>query len=89
MGGAELTLSLAGRGDPRRRWGHTTAPTSTSTHGGAAMSITSSRWYPVLLLRDALGRFVSLRAPKPPKPRRPRRPRLSVAYTGIQLLLFG
>lgn len=53
------------------------------------MRQTVTRWYPVLLLRDALGRFVSLRVPRPPaSPRRRRRPPLSVVFTGVQLALF-
>ena len=53
------------------------------------MRRTTTRWYPVLLLRDARGRFVSLWRPRPPKPpRRRRRPPLSVAFTGTQLALF-
>jgi hypothetical protein len=53
------------------------------------MRATATRWYPVLLLRDALGRFVSLWRARPPKPpRRRRRPPLSVAFTGVQLVLF-
>lgn len=53
----------------------------------AAMKTTITRWYPVLLLRDVLGRFMTLRAvpaPKKAKPRGVRRPRLAA----VQLVLF-
>jgi hypothetical protein len=53
------------------------------------MRATTTRWYPVLLLRDALGRFISLWRPRPPKPsRRRRRPPLWVAFTVVRLVLF-
>lgn len=52
------------------------------------MKHTITRWYPILLLRDALGRFAKLRTAQPGKPRkrRPRRPRIQIAP--VQLALF-
>lgn len=52
------------------------------------MKHTITRWYPILLMRDALGRFAKLRTAQPAKPqkRRPRRPRIQVA--AVQLVLF-
>jgi hypothetical protein len=50
------------------------------------MKPTAARWYPVLLLRNALGRFMSLRVSQVRGPRRRRiyRPSISAA----QLALF-
>jgi hypothetical protein len=52
------------------------------------MKHTITRWYSVLLLRDALGRFVKLRTAQSARPtkRRPRRPRIQIA--AVQLVLF-
>jgi hypothetical protein len=47
---------------------------------------TVTRWYPALLLRDALGRFMKLRVPGPRRPR-PRVRRVSV-INSAQLVLF-
>ena len=46
----------------------------------------TARWYPVLVLRNALGRFMALRVPQLRKPRRRRivRP----AIVAVQLALF-
>ena len=50
------------------------------------MKPTAARWYPVLLFRNALGRFMALRVPQLRKPRRRsiRRP----AIPAVQLALF-
>ena len=50
------------------------------------MTRTLTRWYPVLLMRDALGRFMQLRAAASRR-LRPRSRRAS-AITSIQLALF-
>ncbi len=50
------------------------------------MNLTIARWYPVLLLRNALGRFMALRIPCPSKPRRRRFIRPATA--AVQLALF-
>jgi hypothetical protein len=52
------------------------------------VNVTARRWYPILLLRDARGRFASLRQAvvKPRPVRRPRRPR--VRLDAVQLVLF-
>ena len=53
------------------------------------MKLTDGRWYPLLLLRDALGRFAWLRQQPGPKPRpvrRSRRPRARL--DAVQLVLF-
>lgn len=45
-------------------------------------------WFPVLLLRDALGRFASLRRPlPPPKPRLPRRKPTLAVFVQLELNL--
>jgi hypothetical protein len=50
------------------------------------MKRTAARWYPILLLRNALGRFMSLRVPQV---RKPRRRRITRPATGVtQLALF-
>ena len=49
---------------------------------------TTGRWYPLLLLRDARGRFARLRLPVR-QVRRPRRPALRLPATvATQLALF-
>jgi hypothetical protein len=50
------------------------------------MKQTAARWYPVILLRNALGRFMSLRVPqvRKPQPRRITRPTIPA----VQLALF-
>ena len=45
------------------------------------------RWYPLLLLRDARGRFANLRK-SVAKPRAIRRPRSRVRLDAVQLVLF-
>jgi hypothetical protein len=50
------------------------------------MKPTAARWYPVLLLRNVLGRFMSLRVPKVAKPRRRRITRPAIAATRLSLL---
>jgi hypothetical protein len=50
------------------------------------MNLTAARWYPILLLRNALGRFMALRVPRASKPRRRRRTVPTI--TAIQLALF-
>jgi hypothetical protein len=50
------------------------------------MKRTAARWYPVLLLRNALGRFMSLRVPQVRKPRYRRTTR--PAIPAVQLALF-
>jgi hypothetical protein len=53
------------------------------------MNRTVSRWYPVLIMRDALGRFAKLRiAVKPKPPAKRRRPRWRIDFTAVQLTLF-
>ena len=51
------------------------------------MNLTAVRWYPVLLMRNALGRFMSLRVPRVPV-RRTRRPRATTRIQAVQLALF-
>ena len=46
----------------------------------------TTRWYPVLLLRNALGRLMTLRVPRIRRPRR-RRVR-ALAIPAVQLALF-
>jgi hypothetical protein len=55
---------------------------------GTAVAVTARRWYPLLLLRDARGRFSRLRVhlPKPPVVRRVRR--VPVRLEAVQLGLF-
>jgi hypothetical protein len=62
------------------------APAATANEGPEPVNLTAARWYPVLLLRNALGRFMSLRVSSPSKPRRHRSPRPIV--TAVQLALF-
>ena len=52
------------------------------------LTATARRWYPLLLLRDARGRFARLRRPvtSPTPARRPRRPRVRIE--AVQLALF-
>ena len=50
------------------------------------MKRTATRWYPVLLLRNALGRFMALRIPQLCKPQRRRISR--PAIVAVQLTLF-
>jgi hypothetical protein len=50
------------------------------------MKPTADRWYPVLLFRNALGQFMTLRVPPIRKPRRRRITRPAIAAT--QLALF-
>ncbi len=84
-----MTASLPGGGTSVAKVGARPPPTSASTTRGPPMNLTTRRWYSVLLLRDALGRFTSLRqqpAPQPRPVRRPRRPR--VRLEAVQLVLF-
>jgi hypothetical protein len=50
------------------------------------MSRTLTRWYPILLMRNALGRFMALRILSPSNP--PRRRTTPPANAAIQLILF-
>jgi hypothetical protein len=80
-------------GEPRRaRYcglsaGAQIAPAATANEGAKTMKQTAARWYPVLLLRNALGRFMSLRVPQVHKPRRSRTTRRPAIPT-VQLALF-
>ena len=49
------------------------------------MKRTAARWYPVLLLPNALGRFMALRVPQV---RKPRRRTTRPAIPAVQLALF-
>ncbi|MDP9827307.1 hypothetical protein J2S57_003056 [Kineosporia succinea] len=45
-------------------------------------------WFPILLLRDALGRFTSVRRPfSPSKPRRPQRKTTLLVFVQLELTL--
>jgi hypothetical protein len=46
----------------------------------------TTRWYPVLLLRNALGRFMALRTPQVAKPHH--RPHRRPVVAAVQLALF-
>jgi hypothetical protein len=81
-----LTASLAGRGSWCLSAGAQIAPAATANEGAKTMKQTAARWYPVLLLRNALGRFMSLRVPQVRKPRRRRTTRPAIAT--VQLALF-
>jgi hypothetical protein len=50
------------------------------------MKQAAARWYPVLLLRNAFGRFMALRVTHVRKPRRRRTTRPAIA--AVQLALF-
>jgi hypothetical protein len=52
-----------------------------------SQSLTVRRWYPLLLLRDARGRFASLRVAVAAA-RRVRRMRRPVVVQAVQLVLF-
>jgi hypothetical protein len=70
-------LRPVGRGTERpRRHGQRRAKT---------MKRTANRWYPVLLLRNALGRFMSLRVTqvRKPRPRRIMRPTIPAVQLGL------
>lgn len=54
--------------------------------GEGTMTCNLTRWYPVLLLRNALGRFMVLRIAPEGKPRRRRSPRSGVV--AVQVALF-
>jgi hypothetical protein len=62
------------------------APAATANEGPEPVNLSAARWYPILLLRNALGRFMALRINRPSKPRRRHSPR-PVATT-VQLVLF-
>jgi hypothetical protein len=81
-----VTASLAGRGSWCLSAGAQIAPAATANKGAKTMKRTAARWYPVLLLRNALGRFMSLRVPQVRKPRHRRVNRR--ATPGVQLALF-
>ena len=81
-----LTASLAGRGTCGLSAGAQIAPAATANEGAKTMKRTADRWYPVLLLRNALGRFMSLRVPQVRKPRRRRTTRPTIP--AVQLALF-
>ncbi len=55
---------------------------------GHLLKVTARRWYPLLLLRDALGRFVTLRQAPAGKPCPVSRPRPRVHLDAVQLALF-
>jgi hypothetical protein len=54
------------------------------------VNVTARRWYSVLLMRDARGRFAGLRQlVQPDRPVMPRRRRrLPVRFDAVQLVLF-
>jgi hypothetical protein len=54
----------------------------------ADMNRTISRWYPVLIMRDALGRFARLREALSPRPARRPSTRRRVQMVAVQLVLF-
>jgi hypothetical protein len=55
----------------------------------AAMKVTATRWYPVLIMRDQLGRFAKLRVALVEKRRKARQSvRRLVHVTAVQLALF-
>ena len=81
-----MTASLAGRGTYGLSAGAHIAPAATANQGAKTMKRTAARWYPVLLLRNTLGRFMALRVPRV---HRPRRRRVSApAIPTVQLALF-
>jgi hypothetical protein len=81
-----LTASLAGRGTCGLSAGAQITPAATTNQGAKTMKRTTARCYPVLLLRNTLGRFMSLRVPQVHKPRRRRITRPAIVIT--QLALF-
>ena len=81
-----MTASLAGRGSCGLSAGAQIAPAATANEGADTMNRTAARWYPLLLLRNALGRFMALRVPPVRWPRRRRFTK--PAITVVQLALF-
>jgi hypothetical protein len=81
-----LTASLAGRGTCGLSAGAQNAPAATANEEAKTMKPTAARWYPALLLRNALGRFMAPRVPRVRKTRRRRTKRPAIA--AIQLALF-
>jgi hypothetical protein len=81
-----VTASLAGRGSWCLSTGAQNAPAATANEGANTMKQIAARWYPVLLLRNALGRFMSLRVHQVFKPRRRRATRQAIP--AAQLALF-
>ena len=80
-----LTASLAGRGTCGLSAGAQIAPAATANEEAQIMKLAIVRWYPVLLLRNALGRFMALRVPVT-SPRRHRGTRPTILP--VQLTLF-
>ena len=81
-----MTASLAGRGTCGLSAGAQNAPAATANEGAKTMKQTTYRWYPVLLLRNALGRFMALRVPQVHKSRRHRTTKPVIP--AVQLALF-
>jgi hypothetical protein len=55
---------------------------------GTAVNVTVCRWYPLLLLRDARGRFARLRKAAPQLPPITRARRRPIRLDAVQLVLF-
>ena len=81
-----MTASLAGRGSWCLSAGAQIAPAATANEGAKTMKQTDARWYPVLLLRNALGRFMALRVPQVLKPQRRRTSGPAIAAVQLKLL---